>query len=80
MSIGVSLEGSPNPKQDKAWRLSKTYDYTICEKYPDRQLNTARFTYNQYKKQLYEYDMADNQLKPIEFDRTLSIKFDTLCR
>ncbi len=78
--FGISLEGSPNPRQDKAWSYSKTYNFTVYEMYTDRQLNTARFSFNPNKKQLYEYDAVHDQLKPIEFDRNLLLKFETLCK
>ena len=78
LSFGISLEGSPNPKQDKAWSYSKTYDYTLYEMYTDRQLNTSRFSFNPIKKQLYEYDAVNDQLKQIEFDRNLLLKYEAL--
>jgi|MudIll2142460700_1097286.scaffolds.fasta_scaffold150338_2 hypothetical protein len=78
--FGVSLEGSPNPGQDKTLSYSKTYDFTVYEMYTDRQLNTARFSFNPEKKQLYEYDAVHDQLKPIEFDRNLLLKYETLCK
>jgi hypothetical protein len=78
--FGVNLEGSPNRGQDKAWSYSKTYDFTIYEMYTDRQLNTARFSFNPENKQLYEYDAVHDQLKPIEFDRNLLPKYETLCK
>jgi len=80
LSFGISLEGSPNPRKDSAWSYSKTYDFTIYEMYPDRQLNTARFSFNPKNKQLYEYDAALDKLVPIEFDRNLLVKFDELCK
>jgi hypothetical protein len=76
LSFGISLEGSPNPKQDKAWSYSKTYDFTVYEMYTDRALNTARFSFNPNNKQLYEYDEAHNKLKPIEFDTNLLLKYE----
>jgi len=79
-SFGISLEGSPNPGQDKAWSYSKTYDFTVYEMYTDRQLNIAHFTFNPNNKQLYEYDAVHDQLKTIEFDRDLLLKFDALCK
>ena len=80
LSFGITLEGSPNPGQDKAWSYSKTYDFTIYEMYPERQLNTARFSFNPENKQLYEYDAVHNQPKPIEFDTNLLIKYEALCK
>lgn len=78
--FGVSLEGSPNPGQDKTLSYSKTYDFTVYEMYTDRQLNTARFSFNPENRQLYEYDAVHDQLKPIEFDRNLLPKYETLCK
>lgn len=76
-SFGVRLEGSPNPKKDKAWSYSKTYDYTIYEMYPNRQLNIARFSFNPKNNQLYEYDAVLDQLQPIVFNRNLLIQSKT---
>ena len=78
-AFGISLEGSPNPKQDKAMSYSRTYDFTLYETYPDRQLNTTRFTFNPKNKQLYEYDVINSQLLPIEFDKSLLLKYDKNC-
>ena len=80
LPFGISLEGSPNPRQDKAWSYSKTYDFTVYEMYTDRQLNTARFSFDPSNKQLYEYDAVNDKLKPIEFDRNLLLKFEALCK
>jgi hypothetical protein len=80
LSFGIRLEASPNPRQDKSWSYSKTYDFTIYEVYTDRELNTARFSFNPNNKQLYEYDEVHDQLKPIEFDRNLLSKYEALCK
>jgi len=80
LSFGIRLEGSPNPRQDKSWSYSRTYDFTVYEKYTDRDVNTARFSFNPSNKQLYEYDEVFDKLKPIEFDRNLLLKYDTLCK
>jgi hypothetical protein len=80
LSFGIRLEGSPNPKQEKSWSYSNTYDFTLYEMYTDRKLNTARFSFNPNNKQLYEYDEVHDQFKPIEFDRNLLLKYDTLCK
>ena len=77
---GIRLEGRPNPRHDKACSYSKTYDCTLFEMYSDRQLNTARFSFNPTDKQLYEYDAVHDQLKPIEFDRNLLVKYEALCK
>ena len=78
--FGIAMEGSPNPRQDKTWSYSKTYDFTLYEMYPDRQLNTARFSFNPEDKLLYEYDEVHDQLKPIAFDRELLKKYEALCK
>jgi len=78
--FGITLEGSPNPGQEKTWSYSKTYDFTLYEMYTDRQLNTARFSFNPENKLLYEYDEVHDQLKPIAFDRELLKKYEALCQ
>jgi hypothetical protein len=80
VSFGISLEGSPNPRQDKAWSYSKNYDFTVYEMYTERQLNTARFSFNPNNKQLYEHDAVHDKLIPIEFDRNLLVKYKALCK
>ena len=80
LSFGIGLEGSPNPRQDKAWSYSETYDFTLYEMYTDRKLNIARFSFNPNNKQLYEYDEAHDQLKPIAFDRSLLLKYNILSK
>jgi hypothetical protein len=59
---------------------SQTYEFTVYEVYTDRELNTARFSFNPNSRQLYEYDEIRNLLKPIEFDRKLLKKYDALCK
>jgi len=78
--FGIRLEGSPNPGHGKAWSYSKTYDFTIYEMYTDRQLNTARFSFSPDNKQLYEHDEVQDKLIPMEFDRNLLVKYETLCK
>lgn len=79
-SFGVQLEGCPNPLADKGCRYSKTYDYTLYEVYPDRRLNTSRFSFNPVKRKLYEYDAVEDKLIEIAFDRSLLMKYEALCK
>jgi hypothetical protein len=74
--FGISLEGSPCPRIDKTWSYSKTYDFTLYEMYVERQLNTARFSFDPVNKQLYELDEVNEKLLPIEFDRSLLLEFN----
>ncbi|HAF27717.1 MAG TPA: hypothetical protein DCG75_01595 [Bacteroidales bacterium] len=77
-SFNVILERSPNQNSDNEYIYSKTYDFVIYENYTDRRLSTARFSFNPENKQLYEYDAVSDQLKPIEFDRDLIIRYDSV--
>ncbi len=79
-SFEVKLEASPYSTQNKAWGYSKTYDFTVYEMYTDRELNIARFSFNPDNKQLYEYDVIEDKLEPIEFDRNLLSKYEALCK
>ena len=79
-SIGVNLERSPITKKHSDWVYSKTYDFTLYEMYSDRKLNTIRFSFDPENKQLYEFDAANDELKPIEFDKSLLIKYNSLCK
>jgi len=78
-SFGITIEGSPNPKNDGALDYSKTYDFNLHETYSDRMPVIARFTFNPANKQLYEYDIAEDKLNPIDFNRNLLLKFNELC-
>jgi len=79
-SYGITVEGSPHPKKDKAVDFSETYDFNLHETYTDHMPVIARFTFNPSEKQLYEYDPADDSLKPIEFDRKLLEKYKESCK
>jgi len=78
-SFGITIEGSPNPQNDGALDYSKTYDFNLHETYSDHMPVIARFTFNPTDKQLYEYDVAEDKLNPIEFNRDLLLKFNELC-
>ena len=79
-SFGINLEGSPLPSREKKQVYSKSYDFTLYEMYPDRQLNTSRFSFNPDNNQLYEYDVVNGQFKVIAFDRNLLTKNKTNCK
>jgi hypothetical protein len=80
LSYGISLEGSPNPKIDKTWMYSVTYDFTLYEMYEERQLNTARFSFDPSNKKLFEKDAVTGKLIPIEFDRKLLMEYNALIK
>lgn len=79
-SYGIMLEGSPNPKQDTAMQYSKTYDFNLHESYPDREPVIARFTFDKKKRQLYEYDVVNDELKAIDFNKKLLLELDKACK
>ena len=75
----VSLKITQDTSSGNTAKNSNLYEFTIYEIYPDRELNTARFTFNSATKLLYEYDAVDDKLKPIEFDEKLAAEFDSQC-
>lgn len=79
-SFGITVEGSPNPKIDKALDYSETYDLNLHETYPDRMPTIARYTFDPVKKQLYEYSAAEDSLISIEFNKDLLMKYNKICR
>ena len=79
-SIGITLEGSPHPEKDDGQDYSKTYDFNLHETYPDRMTVIERFTFNPEDKQLYLVNPIEDKLKPIDFDRSLLLKFNELCK
>lgn len=79
-SFGITVEGSPNPKIDDALDYSETYDFNIHETYPEHTTTIARFTFNPSKKQLYEYDVVNDKLNPIDFNKKLILEFDKVCK
>lgn len=79
-SIGITVEGSPNPKRDKAREYSETYVLSLHESYPDRMPTIARYTFDPSKSELYEYDTANDSLIPIAFNKNLLVKYLELCK
>jgi hypothetical protein len=79
-SFKLSLEGSPNTHRSTSEIHSKTYDFTVYEVYPERQMNAAQFTFDPDNKQLYEYDPVIDTLIPIEFDKNLLVNFESNCK
>ena len=78
-AFGITLEGSPEADKD-ALDYSPTYDFSLHETYPDRNVAIARFTFNPNEQQLYEYDAITDKLNPIAFDKNLLEKFKQFCR
>lgn len=79
-SIGITVEGSPNPKADKALSYSETYDLSLHETYSDRMPTIARYTFDPSKNELYEYDVVEDTLMPIKFNKNLLPKFLKTCK
>jgi hypothetical protein len=79
-SFGITLEGSPNPEKDQALNLSETYDFSLHETYEDRMPTIARYSFNPSEKKLYEYDVVNDQLIPIDFDKNLLATLSELCK
>ncbi|MBB5634704.1 hypothetical protein HDE68_000589 [Pedobacter cryoconitis] len=78
-SFGFMLEGSPSAKIDSAMSYSKTYDYSIHESYPDHDPVIARYTFDPAKRQLFEYNTAQDSLIPIPFNKKLLSELDKAC-
>lgn len=79
-SFYISYEGSPYSKIDSAANYSKTYDYSIHENYPDHAPLIASFTFDPVKKQLFEYNVAQDSLMPAAFDKTLLVDLAKACK
>jgi hypothetical protein len=79
-SIGITVEGSPNPERDKARDHSETYDLSLHETYPDRMPTIARYTFDPSKNELYEYNTAEDSLIPITFNKELLLKYRNTCK
>lgn len=79
-SIGITVEGSPNPEADKALSYSETYDLSLHETYSDRMPTIARYTFDPSKNELYEYDVVEDTLIPIKFNKNLLPKFLKACK
>lgn len=70
ISFGTTLEGSPNPESDFAQEYSENYDFNLHESYPERMHVIDRFSYSPSKQQLYYYNVIEDSMVPIEFDRS----------
>lgn len=77
--IGFTIEGSPDPESDGALEKSKTYDFNICEIYPDKNTSIVRITFDPKKKKLYKYDIIEDKHITIDFNRDLLKLLDELC-
>ncbi|NJK96049.1 MAG: hypothetical protein HC830_02015 [Bacteroidetes bacterium] len=69
--VGVKLDKSPSPEKDKAFSYSTRYEMEVSENYPDRQVNIAHFVFDPKKKQLFEYNVVQDQMVEIDFDTGL---------
>ena len=78
--IGITIEGSPNPKVDGALVYSDTYDFSLHETYADRMPVIDRFKFDPTKKQLYEYHVAEDVYTPIDFNKDLLGLFEARCQ
>ncbi|MDA3891995.1 MAG: hypothetical protein PF517_10075 [Salinivirgaceae bacterium] len=76
-SYGLSLSVKQNSLIKNPLSNSKIYEFTLYETYQERQLNTARFTFDPVKKQLYEYDAVEDTMKRIEFNKNLLVELDS---
>lgn len=79
-SFGITVEGSPNPEIDKALNYSETYDLNLHETYPDRMPTIARYTFDPSKNKLYQYDVAEDTLRPIDFNEDLLLEYRKVCK
>jgi hypothetical protein len=78
-SYGILIEGSPNPKSDHASSYSKNYDFSLHETYPDRVVTIARYTFDPARNELFEYDVVNDSMITIKFDKKLLSKFHKTC-
>jgi hypothetical protein len=78
-SFGVTLEGSPDPGRSKTQSYSNTYDFNVHESYPDHSPVIARFSFNALEQQLYEYNVVEDNMISIDFDKKLLMKFNQSC-
>lgn len=79
-SFGIMVEGTPDPANKDSLAYSATYDFSLHETYPDHNATTARFSFDPAKGQLYEYDMTQDSLIPIELDRNSLLHFNEHCK
>ena len=63
------LNGSPVP--DYGVEKSDMYDYKVTEEYENRSEVVARFSFDPRKEVLYEYNIIENKLTIIDFDKSL---------
>jgi hypothetical protein len=78
--FGIRLEGSPTPISDASINYSDTYDFNVHESYPDRHTVIARFSFDPVTEHLYEYDVVNDAMKQIDFNRDLLTAYKELCK
>jgi hypothetical protein len=79
-SFGITVEGSPNPENDKALNYSGTYDLNLHETYPDRMVTIDRYTFDPSKNELYKYDAVEDTLQLINFNKDLLLEYHKICK
>ena len=78
-SYGIMLERSPNPGKEFSLEYSENYDFNLHESYPDRMQVIDRFSYSPSKQLLYYYDVIEDEMISIDFDRSY-LNYSELCR
>lgn len=68
---GILIDASPNPLRDNALNQSDNYELSLHENYEDRNPVIARYVFNPKEKLLYEYNVAEDILVSIPFDKSL---------
>lgn len=79
-SYGIEVEGSPNFPDDNSMEYNEKYNLNIHETYSDHMPVIAHFTYNPNNGLLYQYDVANDTLISIKFDKGKLIKFNKNCK
>lgn len=71
MGYEINLKASPDSVITKAWRQDTVYEFGLYASYPDRIQLYNTFIFDPKKKQLFEWDVVNDTLIPIKFDRSL---------
>ena len=64
----------------RAIDFSETYDFNLHETYPERMTTIARFVFDPIKRQLFLYDPIEDDLSPIDFNKSLLKQWDDNCK
>ena len=78
--FALMIESGPLLSGDDTWSYSKAFEISLGENYPDRYLVIERYTFDLEAQKLYNYDIVEDKLEQLSFDKGLIQEVNKLCK